>query len=95
MGDAPLRLPSAAQRDALIRAHWASGWGLSLPFTHILPDYARYAPVLGDAVHDPVPQARDWAQRLLAISNSAWLSDALFSQLLDALKQTRPPSAAG
>lgn len=90
-----LRLPSAAQRDALMRAHWASGWGLSLPFTHILPDYARYAPVLGDAVHDPVPQARDWAQRLLAISNSAWLNDALFAQLLDALKQTRPPSAVG
>lgn len=90
-----LRLPSAAQRDALMRAHWASGWGLSLPFSHILPDYARYAPVLGEAVQDPVPQARDWAQRMLAISNSAWLSDALFAQLLDALKQTRPPSDAG
>jgi dTDP-4-amino-4,6-dideoxygalactose transaminase len=90
-----LRLPSAAQRDALMQAHWASGWGLSLPFSQVLPDYPRYAPVLGEALHDPVPQARDWAQRLLAISNSAWLSDALFAQLLDALRQTRPPSAAG
>nr|WP_312990136.1 DegT/DnrJ/EryC1/StrS family aminotransferase [Comamonas koreensis] len=92
-----LRLPSAAQRDALMQAHWASGWGLSLPFSQVLPDYARYAPLLGEALHDPVPQARDWAQRLLAISNSAWLSDAQFAQLLDALTRTltRPPAAAG
>ncbi len=90
-----LRMSSAAQRDALMQAHWASGWGLSLPFSRVLPDYERYAPVLGEAMDDPVPQARDWAQRLLAISNSAWLSDALFGQLLDALRQTMPPSAAG
>lgn len=92
-----LRMPSAAQRDALMQAHWASGWGLSLPFSQVLPDYARYAPLLGEALHDPVPQARDWAQRLLAISNSAWLSDALFAQLLAALTRTltRPPAAAG
>lgn len=82
-----LRMPNQATRDALMQAHWASGWGLSLPFVHVLPDYAQYAPLLGVAQHDAVGQARDWAQRLVAVSNSGWLSDAQFADLLQALQQ--------
>ena len=83
-----LRLPNRASRDALMRAHWASGWGLSLPFVNIVSDYVRYAPLLGSGVLDSVMVARDWAQRLVSVSNSEWLSDALFDQLCTHIAET-------
>ncbi|MDR0216564.1 MAG: DegT/DnrJ/EryC1/StrS family aminotransferase [Comamonas sp.] len=81
-----LRMPSQQARDTVLRAHWADGSGLSLPFVHVLPDYGRYDHVLASARHDDVSQARDWAQRLLAISNSPWLDDARFAKLLSVLE---------
>ena len=81
-----LRMPSQQARDAVLHAHWGGGWGLSLPFVHVLPDYGRYDHVLGAARGDTVGQARDWAQRLLAISNSPWLDDARFAQLASHLQ---------
>lgn len=81
-----LRMPSQQARDAVLRTHWGGGWGLSLPFVHVLPDYGRYDHVLGAARGDTVGQARDWAQRLLAISNSPWLDDARFAQLASHLQ---------
>lgn len=80
-----LRMPSRQSRDALMRSHWASNWGLSLPFVNVLPDYERYAPLLGAARNDRVVYARDWAKRLVAVSNSEWLTDALFAQLVAGL----------
>lgn len=80
-----LRLPTQQARDALLQAHWGEGIGLSLPFVHVLPDYGRYDHVLGAARTDEVGQARDWAQRLLAVSNSLWLDDQRFAQLLGTL----------
>ena len=77
-----LRLPSQQVRDAVLQAHWGDGSGLSLPFVHVLPDYGCYDHVLGAARHDDVSRARDWAQRLLAISNSPWLDDARFARVL-------------
>ena len=81
-----LRLPSQQCRDAVLQAHWGDGSGLSLPFVHVLPDYGRYDHVLGAARHDDVAQARDWAQRLLAISNSPWLDEVRFPRLLRAIQ---------
>lgn len=81
-----LRLPSQRIRDAVMRAHWGDGSGLSLPFVHVLPDYGRYGHVLASACDDDVSQARDWAGRLLAVSNSPWLDDARFAQLLSVLE---------
>ena len=82
-----LRLPHQKIRDAVLQAHWGDGSGLSLPFVHVLPDYGRYDHVLTAARHDDVAQARDWAQRLLAISNSPWLDDARFARLLSTLQR--------
>ena len=82
-----LRLPSQQIRDVVLQAHWGDGSGLSLPFVHVLPDYGRYDHVLAAACHDDVTQARDWAQRLLAISNSPWLDDARFARLLATLQR--------
>ena len=81
-------MPSRTSRDALMRAHWASGLGLSLPFVHIVSDYIRYAPLLGSGVLDSVMVARDWAQRLVSVSNSEWLTDALFDQLCAHIAET-------
>ena len=77
-----LRMPSQQARDAVLRAHWGGGCGLSLPFVHVLPDYGCYDHVLDFARHDDVSRARDWAQRLLAISNSPWLDDVRFARVL-------------
>lgn len=85
-----LRMPDAQARDAVLKAHWGDGRGLSLPFVHVLPDYGRYDHVLGAARKDGVSQARDWAQRLLAISNSPWLDDGRFASLLDPLSDQSP-----
>lgn len=82
-----LRLPSAAARDALLRAHWGAGLGLSLPFVHALPDYGRYDHVLAGARGEEVPRARDWAARLVAVSNSPWLDEERFVRLLRILEQ--------
>lgn len=82
-----LRLPSQQIRDAVLQAHWGDGSGLSLPFVHVLPDYGRYDHVLTAARHDDVTHARDWAQRLLAISNSPWLDDARFARLVATLQR--------
>lgn len=82
-----IRMPDRASRDAMLQAHWAEGCGLSLPFVHVLPDYGRYQHVLTAAQQDPAVQARDWAQRLIAISNSPWLDPPRFAALLQGLKQ--------
>ena len=49
------------------------------PFVHVLPDYGPLRPCTGlTARDDAVSQARDWAQRLLAISNAhGWMTSAL------------------
>ncbi|MDR2327013.1 MAG: DegT/DnrJ/EryC1/StrS family aminotransferase [Acidovorax sp.] len=77
-----LRLPTAAARNAFIGRHWGDGSGLSLPFVHVLPDYGRYDHALGTARGDKVDVARDWAERLVAISNSPWLDEPGFEKLL-------------
>ena len=82
-----LRLPDATHRDALMRAHWGGGHGLSLPFAHVLPDYGRYDHVLAPARHDSTDHARDWAARLVAISNSPWLDDRHFETVLGLLRE--------
>ena len=83
-----LRMASNRQRNAVLQALWGADLGLSLPFVHVLPDYARYDHVLGSANNDALPRARDWAGRLLAISNSPWMDEARFQRLLGQLATT-------
>ncbi|MES2184464.1 MAG: DegT/DnrJ/EryC1/StrS family aminotransferase [Pseudomonadota bacterium] len=80
-------LPTAVARDAVLTRLWGAGCGLSLPFVHILPDYERYAAVVPRAAPGELPNARDTASRLLAISNSPWLGDAQFDVVCKALEQ--------
>ena len=83
-----LRMASNRQRNAVLQALWGADLGLSLPFVHVLPDYARYDHVLGSARNDALPRARDWAGCLLAISNSPWMDEARFQRLLGQLATT-------
>lgn len=80
-------MPDAASREAAIRALWGRGLGVSLPFANALPDYPRYARHVSHADGEAWPNARDFAGRVMAISNSPWLDDEGFSQVCDALQQ--------
>ncbi len=83
-----LRLPDRRRRDAWLQAHWGSGLGLSLPFVHVLPDHPSNAQALGaPALQDPVVRGRDWAGRLVALSNSPWLDEPRFEALLATLRE--------
>ncbi|MBX9715587.1 MAG: hypothetical protein K2X42_03225, partial [Burkholderiaceae bacterium] len=56
---------------------WMSGAGVSRLYIHALPDY----PYLKHAVSGDVPNARDFAARMLTVSNSPWLDDARFEEV--------------
>ena len=71
-------MPTAAQADAALAELWTAGLGVSRLFVHALPDYTY----LADRVpQTAMPHARDFAQRALTISNSAWLDDADFERI--------------
>jgi len=73
-----LRLPDEACRDAVLARLWTAGVGVSRLFVHALPDYAY----LADRVpQEPMPNARDFAQCTLTLSNSPWLDDATFEDV--------------
>ncbi|OCW28550.1 nucleotide sugar aminotransferase [Pseudomonas aylmerensis] len=77
-------MPSADTRDAAMARLWTSGLGVTRLFIHTLPGYAEVLPLLqpgGD-----ITRAQAFAARTLSISNSHWLSDALFEQIVDQLK---------
>lgn len=69
-------LPRQAMRDAVLHRLWGSGYGLSLPFVHTLPDYTYLQGIVPAAGPDALPQARCLAGRMLAIGNSPWVTDA-------------------
>lgn len=75
-------LPTARARDAALANLWTSGLGVSRLFIHALPDY-RYLAHLFEA--PAVPNARDFAARMLTVSNSPWLDEGGFTRVLKAL----------
>lgn len=77
-----LLMPSATARDAALAQLWTAGLGVSRLFIHALPDYGYLAHLFSAS---EVPNARDFAARMLTVSNSPWLDDAKFAQVLSAL----------
>jgi len=69
-------------RDAALARLWTAGLGVSRLFIHALPDYPYLAKRLGSA---DVTNARDFAARMLTISNSPWLRDRDFAMILSTL----------
>lgn len=77
-----LLLPTVRARDTALDTLWTSGLGVSRLFIHALPDY----PYLAHLFESPaIPHARDFAARMLTVSNSPWLDDAGFERVLSAL----------
>jgi perosamine synthetase len=77
-------MPSEAKRDTALRSLWPAGYGVSRLFIHALPDYPYLS---GKFSQTDVPNARDFAARLLTISNSPWLGDAEFEHICETLAQ--------
>ncbi|HEX7914495.1 DegT/DnrJ/EryC1/StrS family aminotransferase [Rudaea sp.] len=78
-------MPSEAARDAALARLWSTNLGVSRLFIHALPDYAYLADIVPQA---DVPNARDFAARMLTISNSPWLDDAGFERICRVLENT-------
>ncbi|SEM30300.1 dTDP-4-amino-4,6-dideoxygalactose transaminase [Luteibacter sp. UNCMF331Sha3.1] len=78
-----LMLPDEATRDAVLARLWPSRYGVARMFVHALPDYDYLGTMPGG---DDVPNARDFAARTLTITNSPWLDDEAFGEVLGAIE---------
>jgi len=76
-------MPSTRARDAALARLWPAGLGVGRLFIHALPDYKYLSPDLKSA---DVPNARDFATRMLTITNSPWLNDADFARICAVLE---------
>ena len=74
-----VRLANDRIRDALLADLATSPLGVSRLFIHALPDYEYLASIVGRA---DVPNARAFAACTLTITNSPWLDDTAFEQLV-------------
>ncbi|BEU97149.1 DegT/DnrJ/EryC1/StrS family aminotransferase [Acidovorax sp. DW039] len=81
-------LPNSSFRDQVLRQLWGAGLGVSLPFAHALPDYPCYAEQVPHAGPDELPNARSFAARVIAISNSPWLSNTDFERICATIENT-------
>lgn len=77
-----LLMPNGAARDGFLRAWWGSGLGLARLFAQALPDYDYLRPWVEP---QDCPNARDFAARSMTLSNSLWLDEARFEQVVQAL----------
>lgn len=71
-------MPSANARDEALARLWRAGLGVTRLFIHALPDYQYLSRQLGAC---EVPNARDFAARMLTVSNSPWLRDRDFERI--------------
>ncbi len=75
-------LASEAMRDRVLGVLWGAGLGVARMFACALPDYEYLRPWVGEC---HVPNAREFAARSLTITNSPWLDDAHFEEILGVL----------
>jgi dTDP-4-amino-4,6-dideoxygalactose transaminase len=81
-------MPTEHARDAALARLWTAGLGVSRMFIHALPDYPYLASALDTA---GVPSARDFAARMLTISNSLWLGASDFDRICSVLANVSHP----
>ncbi len=80
-----LVLPNAALRDAALAALIPLRLGAARLFAHALPQYENLQPFLSP-MDGAMPQAQDFAERLLTLSLSPWLKEAAFERIHDVLR---------
>jgi dTDP-4-amino-4,6-dideoxygalactose transaminase len=78
-------MPTETARDDALGQLWQDGLGVGRLFIHALPDYPYLPPMIGGA---KVNNARDFAARMLVITNSEWLSDDRFEDICAALERS-------
>lgn len=80
--------PNRRMRDAALAALAPLGFGVGRLFVSALNDYADLAPhfLPEDRSVSATPHARDFAGRLLTVSNSPFLSDAAFAVIVEKLR---------
>lgn len=81
---------SETQRDAIMHKLWKSGLGVTRLFIHELSayDYLR-----GIVPQQSLPNAKDFAARSFSITNSHWLDDQKWEQVISVLQQAYQPSS--
>jgi dTDP-4-amino-4,6-dideoxygalactose transaminase len=84
-------LPTSEARDCALDRLWTAGVGVTRLFMHALPDYPYLQAQLG--AYD-VPNARDFASRMLTISNSPWLLEKDFHRICSVLAEAARTSLA-
>jgi len=84
-------MPSSEARDGALDQLWTAGVGVTRLFIHALPDYPYLQAQLG--AYD-IPNARDFAARMLTISNSPWLVEKDFHRICSVLADAAGPSLA-
>ena len=76
-------MPTQAARDAALERLWRQGLGVGRLFIHALPDYPD---LLTMPSSTSVDNARDYAARMLEITNSEWLDDDRFERVCSVIE---------
>jgi len=85
-------MPDRSSRDKVMTRLWDSPLGVSRLFIHALPDYAYLADRIPQA---NIPHARDFADRLLTVTNSLWLDETGFETICRVIESAvKPPVPA-
>jgi dTDP-4-amino-4,6-dideoxygalactose transaminase len=77
-------MPSTEARDEALRQLWGAGLGVTRLFIHALPDYGYLKHLFPDA---EMPNAHDFAARMLTVSNSVWMSEEEMKRVRDILEE--------
>jgi perosamine synthetase len=78
-------LPTSQCRDAVLDQLWTSPLGITRLFIHTLAQYDYLRPIV-PAVS--MPNAEDFAARMLTITNSPWLTDTQFFRICQVIQNT-------
>jgi dTDP-4-amino-4,6-dideoxygalactose transaminase len=78
-------MPTEQARDAALGGLWREGLGVGRLFIHALPDYPKLSPLFA---RSNVDNARDFAARMLTVSNSEWLGEDRFEDICAGLERS-------
>ena len=76
--------PTMKIRDQILSHLWAGPLGITRLFINALPDYQYLSSIIPETA---VPNAQSFANKMLTISNSLWLTDHQFEKILTVIKQ--------
>jgi dTDP-4-amino-4,6-dideoxygalactose transaminase len=78
-------MPTEHARDEALGRLWPAGLGVGRLFIHALADYAYLEPEVDGA---GIPNARDFAARMLTVTNSEWLDEGDFAKVCRVLEES-------